>query len=480
MRILLADEDELILNSISQFLREKKGHEVSTCSNGKAAFELYMEQPFSMVLADLRLSGITGLDLLQKIKSRPEGESSDIVLMTTQSDVNSSIEAMRTGAYDYLIKPIRVSEVEAVVSRISEHQALVKARSELRDHFDGRISEVLGGKDEKLKHIQTAYAEVAGIGKIGIFSDTMNDIIELTKRFHEDRSIPVMIEGETGTGKEVIARLIHYGEGKATIPLISINCTSIPANLFESELFGYEPGSFTGASKTGSKGKFELAQGGTIFLDEIGDMPLEFQTKLLRVIQEREIYRVGGQKKINLDVRIICATNRSLERSVEEGTFRSDLYYRLNTGRIRIPPLRERTGSIAPFAQMFLEKYASMKEKQFKYFQKTAIVLLESYSWPGNVRELENLIESIVLLYDDIEVRPEHLKLLLSGKKDNFKIIDTHPDLLEIVLPPEGLDMKSIEKKIMQKVLRKFDGNITRAAQYLDISRNTLRNRLQD
>jgi len=391
--------------------------------------------------------------------------------------MNTAIQALRGGAYDFLLKPVNVKEMAALVSRIAEHQTLLKENYELRHQFDEKVEEATRETHAKLKQIQTAYAEIAGIGEIGIFSDKMQSVVEIAEKFHNDRSIPVLIEGETGTGKEIIARLIHYGKGDITTPFISVNCAAIPPNLFESELFGYEAGAFSGAKKSGMPGKVELAQKGTLFLDEIGDLPPDLQPKLLRAIQEREIYRIGGTKKISLDIRIICATNRDLKGLMEKEIFRQDLYYRLHTGRLHIPPLRETPEAIAPFAQFFLEKYAVQKKRRFKYVQKEAVKILESHPWKGNVREIKNTIERIVLLYDSVEITPEHLKFLDSFDEQDLLSPDLQKKVI-IELPPDNFEMKTAETEIIKKVLAMFNGNKTKAAAYLKMGRHTLRKKL--
>ncbi|MCP4726230.1 MAG: sigma-54-dependent Fis family transcriptional regulator [bacterium] len=480
MRILLVEDDELLRSAVAKFLEEQIGHHVTQSPNGKEALELFKENPFPMVLTDIRMPGGGGVELLNNIRKLPEGKTTDVVLMTAHGDMQTSVQALRAGAYDYLLKPVEVEVLASVVARIAEHQKLLKENYELQYRFQEKVEEATRESDTKFKHLQNIYSEVVGIGKIGIFSNVMRKVVELAEVYHGDRAIPVLIEGETGTGKEIIARLVHYGTEGFTGPLVSINCSAIPAYLFESELFGYEGGSFSGALKSGNKGKFELANGGTIFFDEIGDMPLELQPKLLRAIQEREIFRIGGLKKIPLDVRIICATNRKLSKMVEAEKFRPDLYYRLSTGSLSIPPLRERPEAIEHFALLFLDKYASKKKRQFKLISKKAVRILEQYTWPGNIRELENLVETIVLLYDGIEITAEHLKILTDRSQIPTLVQDDRDDRIEIMLPPEGLRLKDAEKRIIQKVLHMFDGNKTRAAEYLGITRKTLRQRLQD
>ena len=480
MRILLVEDDGLLRSAIAKFLEEQIGHHVTQCPNGREALALFEENPFPMVLTDIRMPGGGGVELLNNIRKLPEGKTADVVLITAHGDMQTSIQALRAGAYDYLLKPIEVEVLASVVSRIAEHQKLLKENYEFQHLFQEKIKEATRESDTKFKHLQNVYSEVVGIGKIGIFSNVMQKVVELAELYHDDRTVPVLIEGETGTGKEIIARLVHYGSDGFTGPLISINCSAIPANLFESELFGYEGGSFSGALKSGSKGKFELANGGTIFFDEIGDMPLELQPKLLRVIQEREIFRIGGLKKIPLDVRIICATNKDLSKMVEQESFRPDLYYRLSTGTISIPPLRERPEAIEPFSKFFLDKYASEKKRRFKLISNKAVKILEQHTWPGNIRELENLVETIVLLYDSVEITPEHLKILTDRNQIPALDQDDRDDRIELLLPAEGLNIKDAEKQIIQKVLHRFDGNKTRAAEYLGITRKTLRQRLLD
>jgi len=293
---------------------------------------------------------------------------------------------------------------------------------------------------------------------------------EIAHFFHKDRNVSVLIEGETGTGKEIIARVVHFGKEGDTRPFISINCSAISAGLFESELFGYDEGAFTGARIGGMVGKLELAQGGTLFLDEIGEMPVELQSKLLRVIQQKEFYRIGGNEIIQLDARIICATNRDLKLEMEAKRFRTDLFYRLTTGRIFIPPLRERKEEIAPLAQMFMVQFAEEKRRKFKFIDNDALHFLEDYDWPGNIRELQNTIERIVLLHDEVAITNDHLNFV-TGKSDATLAEDSQTLLID--LPEEGINIKDVQRLVMRKILHKFDGNKSRAAEFLGMSRKT-------
>ena len=315
--------------------------------------------------------------------------------------------------------------------------------------------------------------------KIGIFSKELKEIFSMSMVFNEDRSIPVLIEGESGTGKEVIAKIVHYGNlSDSKRPLISINCSAISPSLFESELFGYEGHTFTGAKDSGMTGKLEMAHTGTIFLDEIGDMPLEMQPKLLRVLQDKLLYRVGGQKPIQLDIRVIAATNRGLDKLVAEGKFRQDLYHRLKIGWLSLPSLREQKSSIPAIAQMLLVETAQKRNKQFRFISKDAIKIMTDYDWMGNIRELKNVIERIVLLYDEIELRPEHLAIIKVSSKiepDNQGYILKSGTFK---LPEKPFNIKELEREIVQLAIDRFNGNKSKTAQFLGLTLSALRSRL--
>lgn len=482
MRILTIDDESLSLKAITGFLTYQLGHDVTACEDSTEALKHYKANPFPLVISDIRMPGIDGIELTAYIKKLPESRFTDIVLITGYGNMESAVRALRAGAYDYLLKPIDVEELASIVARVEEHISLLKENIDLKFHFETTVSQATSEVREKYERIRSAYSKIVGVGRIGIFSDKMREIKNMTEKLHQDRSLPVLIEGETGTGKEVVARMIHYGEGDVTTPFISLNCTAIPTNLFETELFGYEAGAFTDAKKKGAIGKFELAQGGTIFLDEIGDLPLEIQPKLLRVLEERAFYRVGGLKKIKLDIRIICATNQNLSQKVKAGTFREDLFYRLNVGYIKIPPLRERKEAVGPLTQMFLARYAEKKSRRFRYLGKEAVEILENYPWPGNIRELQNTVERVVLLYDDIEVQAEHLRFLTDGGGDlsSLRAQTSAFEPGKLKLPEETLDLKALEEEIVEKALLKFDGNKTKTAEYLGLTRSALRSKLKE
>lgn len=483
MRILLIDDEELSLKALAGFLVHQLGHDVTECTDSGEALKLYEAEPYPLVISDIRMPGIDGIEFSRFIKKKPQSRFTDIVLITGYGNMDSAVEALRAGAYDYMLKPIDVEELASVVSRVEEHLSLLKENVDLKQNFEKEVSQATTEVREKYERIKSAYSKIVGIGDIGIFSQQMRQVRQLAEKLHLDNTLPVLIEGETGTGKEVVARMVHYGQGDITTPFVSINCSAIPANLFETELFGYEEGAFTDAKKKGTIGKFQLAQGGSIFLDEIGDLPLDIQPKLLRVLEERAIYRVGGLKKIELDIRVICATNSDLLQRVNEGRFREDLYYRLNVAYIQVPPLRERREAIAPLAQLFLNRYAENKNRRFRFLHRDAVRILEEHHWPGNIRELQNTIERAVLLYDDIEIRPEHLRFL-TGRNgtDTARMRAISGSLIQpgnIQLPDNELNLKKLEEEIVQKALEKFNGNKTRVAQYLGLTRSALRSKIK-
>ncbi len=479
MNILLVEDDIDSRIALAKFLRHL-GHYVKEAENGLDALSIFGESNFHMVLADIKMPKMSGIELLKKISSTYRNREVVVVLFTGHGDLESAIEALRAGAYDYLLKPINIKELAVLLGRIAEQLYLKEENSLLAERFDGALKAASETKKE-LERIKKTYTGEIGTGEIGIFSESMKRIFQQAEKFHGDRSIPVFIQGETGTGKEVVARFIHYGRDAVHAPFVDINCAAIPSNIFESELFGYEAGAFTGGLQKGRKGKMDLADGGTLFLDEISEMPLECQAKLLRVVQDKEYYRVGGLKKIKTDIRIICAANTDIDKKIREGRFRQDLFYRLNAGRIILPPLRERREEILPLAEMFLKRFASQKGKKFDKISDKAAGILRSHHWPGNVRELMNVIEYIVFMHDDETLEVEHLEELPQFQTRVFdKERGGNPVNFEnCPLPPGGLDLKRLNDMIILRALKKHNGNITKTAAYLGISRRVLQYRLK-
>lgn len=474
MRILLVDDDQDSRRHVANFLRDL-GHAVIECSDGDEALNRFQREDFPMVLSDIKMPTMSGLELLKNIKAAADNANTSVVLFTGHGDMDSAITALRSGAYDYLLKPINVEELAIITGRIEQYHLL---RAEAAMPFVLQTAAATPESQAELIKLRQLVSQSIGMKHIGIFSATMQNIIEQAWKYHSDRTIPVLIQGETGTGKEIIARLIHFGNHAGIGPFMDINCPAITPTLFESEMFGYEEGSFTGSLRGGRPGKIELAHGGTLFLDEVSEIPFELQGKLLRVIQEKELYRVGGARKIKTDIRIICATNGDLAACVQNRKFRQDLYYRLQGGIITIPPLRDRKNEILPFALHFMKLAKERKKKQFAAISKEAALLLTEYPWPGNIRELKNLIEWIVFMYDEKEIRPQHLKMITAPDPDT----NSRENILNTKtynLPEEPLDLEWYMQDIVHKALKKFGGNKTKTAQYLGISRSSLSCRLK-
>lgn len=355
----------------------------------------------------------------------------------------------------------------------------------LVERFSDEVQAATEDARREVARLKQALEPTTGLERLVFSSPQMKAIVLQAQKYHDNRAIPVLIEGETGTGKEIIARMIHYGysagEQGIASPFIDVNCAAITASLFESELFGYESGAFTGSLTKGQKGKFDIAQGGTLLLDEVGEIPLELQGKLLRVIQEKEFYRVGGLKKIKTDVRIVCATNADLEQRVEQGAFRRDLYFRIKVGNFLIPPLRERREDIIPLAELFLRQFADKRPDRFRKIGNEAAEMLLAYNWPGNVRELRNTMEWVSFMYDDVELKASHLAKF---RKD-LSVLPVSADKCQSVfpesfsLPDSGFNLEEYINWIIEQAITACHGNKTTAAMRLGISRRSLYSRLK-
>lgn len=474
MKILLVEDSHDSRKMLSRFL-DYLGHQVVECENGKDALNILKTEKIQTVFSDIRMPGIDGYQLLERIKKSKDLEDIIVVLFTGYADTKRAVEAMKNGAYDYLLKPINLEEIDVLTKKITEYLSLKQENVELTEQFEQHVTEATKDIEKELADIKKAYVREVISPEIGIFSDKLKQVFKTANKLHHNRNIPVLIEGETGTGKEIVARYIHYVDGDVITPFVGLNCAAISPELFESELFGYEPGAFTGGKPKGQKGKLELANGGTIFLDEISGLTPDFQAKLLRVIQEREFYRVGGLKLIKTDVRFICATNQDIVKNVAEGSFREDLYYRLNVAQIIIPPLRERKNEIIALANMFLQQLNKQNKTKFCKIDETARKVLENYPWPGNVRELKNTIERVVLLWDDTEIQPHHLdflhqdKSIINVKKEHLRhSIDDFP------LPANGINLNNWILNIVRRAIDLNKGNKTETARFLNISRKVL------
>lgn len=447
-RILIVD-DELNMQTVLKILFEAKGYAVSSASNGREALDILSSRTdISLVISDLKMPVMDGITLLEEINTRYEGIP--FILISAFGTIERAVEAMKLGAVDFITKPFNKELIIHTVERLFQMDSLRKENRALREHV----------KEHDL-----------------IFrSSKMRQIYEKLQRIAQNAS-SILLTGESGSGKEVFARTLHglYQKNKI-LPFVSVNCSAVPESLFESELFGYRKGAFTGA-ESDFPGKVRLAEGGTLFLDEIGDLPLQVQPKLLRLIENRTIEPLGTGMQVDVQAKIICATNKNLEELVARGQFRQDLLYRINTFHIELPPLRERRSDIEPLAQYFLDTFAVDLGTGEKNFSADALSLLESYSWPGNVRELRNVIERMVVLSDSS----------ILGASDLPEVIRTsspHPvhscSAVDIVSEREGYStLNEMERRVLIDALDSCDGNISAAARKLGITRNTMRYRLK-
>ncbi|MBI4608730.1 MAG: sigma-54-dependent Fis family transcriptional regulator [Candidatus Rokubacteria bacterium] len=439
--LLIADDDPVARDLLAEVLT-REGYRVRAASGGEECLRLAEAEPFDLALVDLRMPDLDGLSVLQRLASiQPRVP---VLILTAFATIETAIEAIRAGAYDYLSKPFRMEEIKVVVRRALDAQRLVREnlqyRQELRERY--RV-ENLVGQSPQMVEIYKLVARVANL-------DTT-----------------VLIQGETGTGKELVARAIHYASLRADRPFVVVDCAALPEALFESELFGHERGAFTGALST-RRGLLETAAGGTCLLDEIGELSPALQGKLLRALQERTIRRVGGNEPIPVNVRIVAATNRDLRKLVEDGSFREDLYFRLKVVTITVPPLRERLQDAPLLAQHFLQKYAVASGKPVKGFARETLALLSGYHWPGNVRELEHTVEQAVALSSSELVLPDDLRPELREEPAR-----------ELRLPAGRMTLEEMKCWYVAKVLEEAGGNKLRAAEILGIDRRTLYRILQ-
>jgi len=446
--ILVVDDEESNLKVLERML-EKAGYRVLLAASGPEALDILRAEQPELVLTDLRMPGMDGLELLRA--ARTVAPSTEVVLMTAFGTVEIAVEAMREGAYDFVTKPLNRHDVLKSLAKASEKAQLLAENRRLReqlasqDRAGGPLSGMVGASQE-LRGVQEVIEQVA------------------------PSAATVLITGESGTGKELVVRSLHELSDRASGPLIRVNCAAIPENLFESELFGYEKGAFTGAANR-KPGRFEMADGGTIFLDEVAEMSLASQVKLLRVLQEGEFERVGGTKTISVDVRLVAATNRELERLVAQRDFREDLYYRLNVIPIHVPPLRERSDDIPLLAAHFVRVYAEKNRKMIKGITDEAIEALGTHRWPGNVRELENTLERAVVLckgdHVGLDDLPSHIQP--EGRGGPKKLVF-----------PIGTPLREIEQTSIRETLRHTGGDKRLAARLLGIATRTIYRRLED
>lgn len=447
-KILVAEDEPNLREGIAEAFRDA-GHEVAEAEDGQKALELLEEQVFDLMITDYRMPNIDGLELLRQVRLRNPDIA--VIMVTAFGTVEGAVHAMRLGAYDYIQKPFSLEELEIKAAKALEHRRLTSrlnemVRRDLVNKFDNIV-----GESPAMKRIFEVVAKVA------------------------PSNATILILGETGTGKELIAESIHRNSNRSNGPFIKVNCAALPENLLESELFGHERGAFTGADRQ-RVGRFELAMEGTLFLDEIGTMSPSTQAKVLRVLQEREFERLGGTRTIKVDVRVIAATNRNLMEAIERGEFREDLYYRLNVVTVHMPALRERKEDIIPLANYFLEKFAEDLKKNIRGFSPGALRVLTRHNWPGNIRELENTIERAVLMADGAVVEPKDLSI---GAAESGTAEDRNRLSSLLKLPPEGIPLDDLEKMVIFEALRINDWVQKDAARFLGISSRVMNYKIQ-
>lgn len=451
-KILLIEDDETMRDGMSQVLKRAK-HEVKDVSNGAAGIELLNKEKFDLVITDYKMEGMNGVEVLEKVKAIDE--DIEVLMITAYGTIDMAVEAMRKGAADYTTKPFTPAEFIIRVEKVLKFGEAKKTGIRLNEE-NKYLRQEIG--------IQYNFGEIVG------GSDKMQSVFDRIHKIAKTDS-SVMIYGESGTGKEMVARAIHFQSNRKDSPFVKVNCGALAEGILESELFGHEKGSFTGAIKR-KLGRFELADKGTIFLDEIGDIPPTTQVKLLRVLQEKELERVGGEETIYVDVRVIAATNRNLMKLVEEGKFREDLFYRLQVIPIELPPLRERVGDIPMLVEHFLQKKSMQLNKKQPYVSENAMRELLNYYWTGNVRELENVIERAVVLCEGDEIGLNDLPILLGD-----------PNKMTLSLPREDLPLdnalEDLERQLIGRALERSKGVKTEAARILGLKTSALYYKLE-
>jgi len=437
-RILAVDDESDMLETFQSVLGKK--YNLKTTSSADKAEKIIQSEDMSLVLLDIRMPGKDGIQLLKTIKE--QDGTLEVIMVTASKDAASAVEAMKLGAFDYVTKPFDVKELQALVEKALEKRALVRENLYLRESLNEAASyyNLIGKTPSMIKLYET-------IEQVGPTDST------------------ILIHGESGTGKELVARAVHKKSKRADKPFVAVNCAAIPENLFESELFGHERGSFTGALER-KLGRFELADGGTLFLDEIGCMPAAMQAKLLRVLESRVVERVGGEKGISIDVRIVSATNIDFKKHIQQGKFRNDLYYRLNVIPLSLEPLRKRKDDIPLFISYFLDRFNKMLNKKVKGFTREAMLALQDYDWPGNVRELQNMIERVVVLARNEVIDQNELPIQSVAAN-----LDVNAALKE--------RMENYERLTIQNALAENKGNISQAAKSLKLARTSLISRMR-
>jgi len=444
-RILVVDDEES-LRRVLQVQLDGRGYEVALAANARDALGILAGSHYDLVLTDLRMPGMSGLELLKQI--RENHPDTQVILLTAFGTIENAVEAMQSGAYQYVTKPVRFDELAIVIERALERCRML----------------------EQIETLRESVSQKYGFENIIGHSSSLSAAVGIASRAARSSSI-VLIEGETGTGKELLARAVHFNSRRSEKPFVAVNCGAIPKDLLESELFGYKKGAFTGAHNN-KPGRIEGADEGTLFLDEIGELPLQLQVKLLRLLQEGEIQKLGALDPVKVDVRIVAATNRNLMRMVEDGDFRDDLYYRLAVIPVTLPPLRERLEDIPELVQHFWKLATHRHERPELQLPGALLPYFSRHHWPGNIRELENLIERITVLSPGPVVTIEDLPEILRRERGVL-------DAIQLELPATPISLEAVERELIMRALDRFHWNQTKAASYLNLTRKTLIYRME-
>jgi two-component system, NtrC family, response regulator AtoC len=453
-KILIADDELILTNSLRKILSDT-GYNVAVCNDGKNIFNELSSFVPELVLLDIYLGDENGINLLQQM--RQQGWETPVIMITAYSDVSLAVQAMKMGAADFVVKPFDLNHLNILIEKNLDTARLRSKVRLLQEELEEQRSRsgIIG------KH------------------PALQNCLETAQKLATSESTTVLIQGESGTGKELLARYVHQNSARSNKPFISINCGAIPKDLAESEFFGYEKGAFTGATEKMKQGKFELADGGTILLDEVAELSLDMQVKLLRILEEKKFYRLGGTREISVDVRIIAAANKDLTKAVAAGSFREDLLYRLNVATITIPPLRNRKEDITPLTYAFLQEFATKFNKQIPQISPEALQLLQDSQWKGNIRELRNVIERVVLLNHIPLLTVESFAFLNSNHKNDQRILSHGDSKFVLEIPRSGVKLGEVLKELIFKTLDITQGNQVRAAKVLGITRSKLRYRME-
>ncbi|MBX2989642.1 MAG: sigma-54-dependent Fis family transcriptional regulator [Bacteroidetes bacterium] len=451
-KILIVDDEAILTESLQNIL-SSTGYDVTSCLQGEDFLSMLTSVNPDLVLLDIFMGKVNGLQLLRKMKE--EGNDIPVLMMTGHADVGLAVEAMKEGALDFVLKPFELAHLSVLIEKAMEQSQLKR----------------------KVKVLQSELEEQRQRSGIIGKSPALHRVLDTAEKLAQSDNTTVLLEGESGTGKELLARFIYQKSPRADKAFITVNCGAIPKNLAESEFFGYEKGAFTGATDKMRQGKFELADDGTIFLDEIGELSLDMQVKLLRVLEDRRFYRLGGTRELKVNVRVIAASNRDLAREVQEGRFREDLFYRLNVASVKVPPLRERIEDIGVISYAFLQEFSKKFSKETPKLSDDALSLLQNLQWKGNIRELRNAIERVVLLTSGPLLTVEHFAFLEDGMARNVNG-EGNGKAYRLEIPSAGVSMGQVVRDLILKTLIITNGNQVHAAKILGLTRSKLRYRM--